>query len=70
MESILKSFSGHGTFVQPDALKYILSREMPEEFTSFIIKNLREYPLVLTVDQIKNIEQSTKIEKIPKPSVD
>jgi len=67
MKAILKSFSEHGTFVQPDALEYILSKDDPEKFTSFITKNLREYPLVLTVDQIKNIEQSTKIEEIPKP---
>lgn len=67
MKSILKSFSEHGTFVQPDALKYILSKEKPEEFTSFIIKNLKEYPLVLAVDQIKNIEHSTKIEEKPEP---
>lgn len=67
MKTILKSFSEHGTFVQPDALEYILSKDDPEKFTSFITKNLQEYPLVLTVDQIKNIEQSTKIEEIPKP---
>jgi len=41
--------------------------EKPEEFTSFIIKNLKEYPLVLAVDQIKNIEHSTKIEEKPEP---
>jgi len=72
MKAILKSFSEHGTFVQPDALNYIMSKEKPEEFTSFIIKNLKEYPLVLTADQIKSIEleqQSTKIEEIPKLSV-
>jgi hypothetical protein len=72
MKAILKSFSEHGTFVQPDALNYIMSKEKPEDFTSFIIKNLKEYPLVLTADQIKSIEleqQSTKIEEIPKLSV-
>jgi len=68
MKSILQPLSEHGTFVQPDALKYILSKEKPEEFTSYIIKNLKEYPLVLTVDQIKNIEQSAKEEEIPKPT--
>ena len=69
MESIIKSFSEHGTFVQPDTLDYILSKENPEEFTSFLTKNLKEYPLVLTIDHIKNIEQSTKTEATLKPSV-
>jgi len=57
MESIIKKFSNHGTFVQPDTLDYILSKKNPHDFTSFLTKNLKEYPLVLTIDQVKNIEQ-------------
>ncbi len=69
MKAIIRSFSEHGTFVQPDALKYIMSKDKPDEFSSFIIKNLQEYPLILTVDQIKNIEQQTTkmVEEPPKP---
>ena len=70
MKSIIKSFSEHGTFVQPDTLNYILSKDDPKEFTSFLTKNLKEYPLVLTIEQVKNIEQETKIEDIPKPCED
>ena len=70
MKSIINAFSEHGTFVQPDTLEYILAKDDPEEFTSFLTKELKEYPLVLTLDQIKNIEQATKIEKIPQPSKD
>ncbi|MEA3457323.1 MAG: metallophosphoesterase, partial [Candidatus Thermoplasmatota archaeon] len=70
MKSIINAFSEHGTFVQPDTLEYILAKDNPEEFTSFLTKELKEYPLVLTLDQIKNIEQATKIEKIPQPSED
>jgi len=69
MKSIIKSFSEHGTFVQPDSLDYILSKDDPEDFTSFITENLKEYPLVLTVDQIKNLEQLTKVEATPIPDV-
>jgi DNA polymerase II small subunit len=45
-----------------------MSKENPGEFSSFIIKNLQEYPLILTVDQIKNIEQQTTktVEEQPK----
>ncbi|UCH71595.1 MAG: hypothetical protein JSW62_04145, partial [Thermoplasmatales archaeon] len=68
MKSIIKSFSEHGTFVQPDTLEYILSKENPEKFTSFITKNLKEYPLVLTIDHIKNIERSAEIHEKTKPS--
>jgi len=70
MRSIINAFSEHGTFVQPDTLEYILAKDDPEEFTSFLTKELKEYPLVLTLDQIKNIEQATKIEKIPQLSED
>ena len=70
MRSIIKSLSEHGTFVQPDTLEYILSKDDPKEFTSLIVKRLREYPLVLTVEQVKNIEQETKIKDIPKPCTD
>jgi len=72
MKSIIKSFSEHGTFVQPDSLTYILSKDDPEEFTSFITKNLKEYPLVLTIDQIKNLELSlsTKEKKPAEPIVE
>jgi len=67
MNSIIKSFSEHGTFVQPDSLNYILSKSNPEEFTSFLTKNLEEFPLILTLDHIKNIEQLTKVEETPTP---
>jgi DNA polymerase II small subunit len=60
MESILKLFSDHGTFVLPDALTYIFSKEKPDDFATFLIKNLREYPLFLALDTIKDIEASTK----------
>ena len=70
MKSIIKSFSEHGTFIQSDTLDYILSKDDPKEFTSFITKNLKEFPLVLTIDHIKNLEESTKTEETPKPSID
>jgi len=66
MKTIIKYFSEHGTFVQPDALDYILSKKNPKEFTSFLTKNLEEYPLVLTINQIKDIEQLTKTDNTPK----
>jgi len=68
MNSIIKSFSEHGTFVQPDTLNYILSKDNPEEFTSFLTKNIKEFPLVLTLNHIKEIEKlSLKIDETPKP---
>jgi len=65
MKSILKLFSEHSTFIQPDALKYISSKEDPNKFASFLIENLKEYPLILTVENIRYIEESTKIKEIP-----
>ena len=60
MKSILKSFSEHGTFIQPDVMDYISSKRNPKEFASLLIRHLKEYPLVLTMDHIKNIEQTTE----------
>ncbi|MBN2065681.1 MAG: DNA-directed DNA polymerase II small subunit [Candidatus Thermoplasmatota archaeon] len=65
MKTILKLFSGHGTFVQPDALTYILSKEHPQTFTQFILDNLKEYPFILTLEQIKTLEQADEPEKLP-----
>ena len=67
MKSILKMFSEHGTFIQPDALDYISNKEKPDDFASFLLKNLKEYPLFLTVENIKNVEETTKLKKIPVP---
>ncbi len=64
MKAILKSFSDHGTFVQPNALKYILSKEHPPTFSQFILDNLKEYPLILTLEQIKTLERTGKPEDI------
>ena len=55
-------FSEHGTFIQPDALQYISSKEKPREFASNLIKHLKQYPLVLTVDQIYELESEQKEE--------
>jgi DNA polymerase II small subunit len=70
MDSIIKSFSEHGTFVQPDTLEYILSKENPKEFTSFLTKKLKEFPLVLTVNHIKDLEQPETIKENEVPSID
>jgi len=67
MKSIPKLFSEHGTFIQPDALKYISSKDNPNEFASFLIDHLNEYPLVLTLDTIKSLEESTTLEKTQEP---
>ncbi len=69
MNQILKLFSDHGTFVLPDALAYISAKEKPDDFAEYLIKNLREYPLFLALDTIKNIEESNQeITEPPKPS--
>ncbi len=70
MKTIIKTFSEHGTFVQQDTLDYILSKDNPDEYTSFITKNLREFPLVLTLDHIKKIEQASFVKETPKISID
>ena len=70
MNSIIKSFSEHGTFVQPDTLLYIMSKDNPNDFASFITKNLKEFPLVLTINHIKEIEQLSEEKETVKSILD
>ena len=65
METIIKSFSEHGTLIKPDTLDYIMSQKNPKEFTDFITKNLKEYPLVLTIEHIKSLEVIDEEKKEP-----
>ncbi len=59
MKSILKVFSEHGTFVQPEALDYIAAKEDPDKFTNFLLESLQEYPLILTTEILQSIEAET-----------
>lgn len=61
MEAIIKSFSEHGTLIESDALEYILSKDKPDNYVTLITKNLKEYPLILTLEQIKSIEEDFEI---------
>jgi len=70
MNSIIKSFSEHGTFVQPDTLNYILSKENPTEFTNFLTKKLQEFPLVLTLNQVKQIENISEVQSTQTVSIE
>ncbi len=49
----------HGTLVQPDAMKYILSKNDPVLYVSSLINKSKEYPLILTVN---NLNQKENIE--------
>ena len=56
MQTVINLFSAHGTFVQPDALQYIMSKEDPHTYCESLMASLTEYPLVLTIDFLKNKE--------------
>jgi DNA polymerase II small subunit len=43
-----------------------MAKDNPEEFTTYITKNLKELPLVLTLNIIKEIENLPKIDELPK----
>jgi DNA polymerase II small subunit len=58
MRAIIKRFCDHGTFIEPDAIKYIASKEKPDAFALFLQDQLQEYPLVLTLENIKILEDS------------
>jgi len=57
MKSIIQLFSEHGTLIQPDTLEYLLSKNNPEQFCENIANNINEYPLVLTINHVKEAEQ-------------
>jgi DNA polymerase II small subunit len=60
MKAIIKRFCNHGTFIEPDAIEYIASKEKPEDFAQEIQKKLKEYPLILTLENIKLLEENQK----------
>jgi len=70
MESIIKTFSAHGTLIQPETLEYILAKDNPHEFTASIAKHLKEYPLVLTLDHVKIVEEKTVQSPITQPTME
>ena len=57
MKSIIQLFSEHGTLIQPDTLEYLLSKNNPEQFSEDIANNISNYPLVLTINHVKEAEQ-------------
>ena len=70
MKTIIKTFSEHGTFVQKETLDYILSKDKPYDYMTFITRNLKEFPLVLTLEHIKQIEHSSDVKEKPKITID
>ena len=76
MKSIIQMFSAHGTLIQPDTLEYLLSKNNPEQFSEDIANNIATYPLVLTINHVKEAEQqldsqvSTSTEPTPEPVIE
>jgi len=76
MKSIIQMFSAHGTLIQPDTLEYLLSKNNPEQFSEDIANNIATYPLVLTINHVKEAEQqldsqvSTTTEPTPEPVIE
>jgi len=63
MKEILRLFSEHGTFVQPEVVDYITSKEDPQGFVSLLLKELKEYPLVLTLSDVKAVEELLTVDQ-------
>jgi len=57
MKAIIQLFSEHGTLIQPDTLEYLLSKKNPQQFSNDVAENLTEYPLILTINHVKEVEQ-------------
>lgn len=57
MKTIIQLFSEHGILIQPDTLEYFLSKNNPQEFSEEIVRSLKDSPLILTVNHVKEIEQ-------------
>lgn len=57
---IIKMLTEHGTLVQPDAMKYISSKDDPVLYIQSLVNKSKEFPLVLTVNDLKNIEENAE----------
>jgi len=54
---ILKKFSEHGTFIQPDALDHIMAQEQPEDYTTHYLSTNKQLPLILTKKELLSYEK-------------
>jgi len=56
MREVVQLFSERGTFIEPEALEYISSKEDPLSFAREIISRIPSSSLVLTLEEIKKLE--------------
>jgi DNA polymerase II small subunit len=57
---LLELLTSHGTLVSPETVDFILTKPDPEEYIKSILNSSFELPLFLTIDQLKEAEQSTE----------
>jgi len=64
-KKVIQILTEHGTLVQPDTIRYILSQKNPMAYVQSLINKSNEYPLILTVDDLKNMEENGQSKVIP-----
>ncbi|MCG2826512.1 MAG: hypothetical protein L6265_07990, partial [Thermoplasmatales archaeon] len=57
-KKVIQILTEHGTLVQPGAIKYIMSKKNPMVYVQSLINKSNEYPLILTVDDLKKLEEN------------
>lgn len=60
---VLKLLSDHGSLIEPDAMKFILSQRHPREFIKEFLRGRDALPLVLTLDDLRPAENVLSFEK-------
>ncbi|PKK86612.1 MAG: DNA polymerase II [Thermoplasmata archaeon HGW-Thermoplasmata-1] len=63
MRKIVEFFSERGTLVQPEAAEYLSRIEDPLAFAVRLAEKLKEAPLMLTLDMVKEFEESSAEEE-------
>ena len=63
-KKVIQILTEHGTLVQPGAIKYIMSKKNPMVYVQSLINKSNEYPLILTVDDLKKLEENEQSKDI------
>ncbi|MDI6855810.1 MAG: DNA-directed DNA polymerase II small subunit [Candidatus Thermoplasmatota archaeon] len=55
-ERILELLTSHGILIEPQAMEYLLAKEEPLEHIKKVLTSLQEYPLIINLEILKNLE--------------
>jgi DNA polymerase II small subunit len=69
-DRILNFLAKKDTLIAPEAMEYILSKKEPIQFMESILDNIKEPPLILTLEHLQKTETATRRPGLQAPSAE